>query len=216
MTALGRETFFNLKPVEQFPATPLSVYYMSSILVTALFYSGLYVGFQILKEYEQGTLLRLRTTRTLVSQFIVAKMVLITVLLTIAAAAALTVIKEKPAEMGDIMLCFSMAMLCVSFAVLLSALFRTSQRFILAGNLILFFFTILGGGIIPIQYLPQDMLQISKFTPDYYMLKEIISAYHGQAVNTVSYRLVFALLAIGMAGIAILIFGQRRVNHCEV
>lgn len=210
LTALGREDFFAFKPVEKFPAVSIPVYYLSSILVTAFLYFGLYAGFQVLKELELGTFLRLQTTRTNIFRFIAAKMALPVILLTAVMIAALSLITGKLINLQGWILAYTMSMLCVSFTVFLCALLPTKQRYILAGNLLIFFFTVLGGGIIPVQYLPQNMIRISEFTPNYYMLKEIALIINERTINGSVVSAMF-LISLTIAGFAILIFRRRRV-----
>ncbi|MDD3173628.1 MAG: ABC transporter permease [Herbinix sp.] len=216
LTALGRETFFSFQPVEQFPSTTLVIYYISSILVMALLYSGLYVGFRILKELEQGTFTRLRTTKTPMYQFVTAKMVLFVILLTLVAAVGISIIEGEPVNGKGILFCLAIALICVCQAALLSALLYNNQRFVLAGNLMIFFFAVLGGGIIPIQYLPQDIMLIAKFTPNYYILKELIYLLNGQYRDIYILSAVLILLSASFAGAAVIIFERRRVVYDEV
>ncbi|HWT26835.1 MAG TPA: ABC transporter permease, partial [Mobilitalea sp.] len=87
-TALGKESFFSYQPVDKFPATTVLQYYIISALFITLLYSGLYVGFSILKEAELGTAARIRTTQTSIFKLISVKMFIMCILLT--ALASLT------------------------------------------------------------------------------------------------------------------------------
>lgn len=216
LTALGRESFFSFEPMEQFPATKLMTYYISTILVTALLYSGLYVGFQMLKELEQGTLIRLRTTKTLIYHLILAKMVLFILILSVTLITAVSIILGKLLPLYGILMCISIVMFSVCLAVFLSSIFRTNQRYVLAGNILVFLCTVLGGGIIPIQYLPQDMVMISKFTPYFYMLREIIYLQKGQYTDCGRFIFLFVLFSIIMTGVTAFLYGRRSVIYAEV
>jgi len=215
LTALGKESFFSYQPVEQFPTTTLVKYYICSLLVLILLYSGLYTGFQILREMKQGTFTRLRTTKTPLHQFLTAKMALLIMLFTIFTGISLSVIGEKLVVMEGILFSLAISMFCISQAVFISALFNTTQRFVLVGNLMIFYFTIIGGGIIPIQFLPQNMVFLSKITPNYYMLKGMIDLNLGQFQVVNQITIGFLLFSCFLYGIALLLFTQRSVIYDE-
>jgi ABC-2 type transport system permease protein len=215
-TALGKEAFFTFKPVSQFPVTTLPVYYIGSILVMALLYSGLYAGFQLLREMKQGTFMRLRTTGTPLLLFLTAKMAIVIIFLTAALLGAVTILCQGPLSPGGILFCLAVTMFCVSMAVLLSALFPATQRFVLAGNLLIFYFTVLGGGIIPIQFLPQDLLLLSKATPYFYILKGILDINQGMYWKLGGVTAGFLLIAAAFLGASVFLLMKRRVIYDEV
>jgi ABC-2 type transport system permease protein len=179
-TALGKEEFFNLEPVEKFPSTKVSEYYLMAILTMAVLYAGLYAGFGILKEIRQGTFIRLKTTRTSVLSYLTAKIFLLTAVFTVVSAVSLRLIFDRKISAGVIALSLAISLFSTLAAAFLSAFFKTVQRFILIGNLLIFYFIIVGGGIIPIQFLPEDIIRLAKITPVYYMIKGMILQLQGQ------------------------------------
>lgn len=215
-TALGKEAFFTFKPVNQFPVTTLVVYYISSLLVMALLYSGLYAGFQLLREMKQGTFTRLQTTKTSLFQFLTAKLTIVIIFFTTAVLAAVTILCRRQLSASGILFCLAITMFCVSIAAFLSSLFRTTQRFVLAGNLLIFYFTILGGGIIPIQFLPQDMLVLSKATPYYYIMKGILDINQGMYWKISGITIGFLLTSALLLALSLFLLMKRRVNYDEV
>jgi ABC-2 type transport system permease protein len=215
-TTLGKEAFFSYQPISRFPTTTLLEYYISSVLVMALLYFGLFTGFQILTERKQGTFARLRTTKTSLHRFLVAKIFLIIIILTISFAIALSLIGGKPANVSSGLFCIAVSMFSVCLALALSAIFNTIQRFVLIGNLLIFYFTVLGGGIIPVQFLPQDMLLLSRMTPYYYMMKGIFNVTSGQLSDINQITIGLILLSILLYGIAVLLFEKRSVAYEEV
>ncbi len=214
-TTLGKEEFFSFEPLDQYPTTTLILYYVISLLIMALLYSGLYIGFQILREMKQGTFTRLRTTRTPLYQFLIAKMVILITILTITTVIALSII-SKPITIMQVLFSLSIVMFSICLSVLLSSLFNTTQRFVLAGNLLFFCFIVIGGGIIPMQFLPQSMVNLAKITPNYYMLKGILYMNQGQTDKIGFIMASFIGISIGMISIALILFGRRSVNYDEV
>jgi len=85
------------------------------------------------------------------------------------------------------------------------------KRFILAGNLLVFYFTVIGGGIIPIQFLPQDIIALSKATPNYYMMKGMLLIDRGQRYEAVPIITGFIILAAIMCVISVILFQKRRI-----
>ncbi len=215
-TALGKEKFFSYISVATFPKTRISEYYMISILVMTLMYLGLYAGFRLLREIRQGTLLRLKTTRMPVYQFLTAKILILSALLSILSVLTISIIRGSRPTAEVVLFGIATALFCVTMPVLLSAFFETTQRFILVGNLLIFYFAVIGGGIIPIMFLPQDILQLSKITPYYYIMEGIIRMNQGQMEPGVKIGLTLLLGAGIFYAVALLLFGRRRGSYEEV
>lgn len=215
-TALGKEAFFSFHPESKFPMTTIPFYYIGSILVMGILYFSLHVGLQVLQEMKQGTYTRLRTTDTPLYQFLLAKMFVIIVILSVVVAAAVYILCRRPLRADGLFFCLTAAMFGICQAVFLSALFRSTGKFILACNLLIFYFTVIGGGIIPIQFLPQDLLLLSKVTPYYYFLKGIIQINQGQYREVDQASTVFLLISIGLLTATVFLLRKRSVIIDEV
>jgi ABC-type polysaccharide/polyol phosphate export permease len=79
----------------------------------------------------------------------------------------------------------------------------------------MFYFAVIGGGIIPIMFLPQDIVQLSKITPNYYMMEGIIRLNQGQPEHAL--KISMALLAGSVLFFVgtLLFFSRRRVSYEE-
>lgn len=214
-TALGKETFFTFRPVEKFPVTSISDYYIISILAFALLYAGLYVGFRILREIKQGTFTRLRTTRLPMYQFLSAKMLLLIGILSVAVTIAVKMIGDNRVSADKILFSLSVSLFSVTAATLLCAFFHTTQRYILIGNLLVFYCSIVGGGIIPIQFLPEGIIRLSKITPFYYIIKGIIYLKQGQSILANNITMGFIVVSALMFGASVILFYRRSVTYEE-
>ncbi|MBH1939687.1 ABC transporter permease [Mobilitalea sibirica] len=212
-TALGKEAFFSFKTVDTFPATTLSEYYLISVLVMFLLYSGLYGGFQLINEITMGTFARMKTTRLPMYQFLTAKILLLTITLTAIAVLSICFIRNSSYSLAIGLTGFAMSLFSVTFAILLSAFFDTTQRYILVGNLVIFYCIVIGGGIIPIQFLPQDILQLAKMTPNYHMVEGIIRLGQGQLSHTYLIIAVLFLIAALNFTLTLLFYSKRRVAY---
>jgi ABC-type uncharacterized transport system permease subunit len=74
---------------------------------------------------------------------------------------------------------------------------------------------VLGGGIIPIPFLPQNILTLSKVTPNYYMIQGIIHFINGQGDKLNKMIGSFILLSVFLYGIAVFLIRRRSKNDDE-
>ncbi|HKL79761.1 MAG TPA: ABC transporter permease [Mobilitalea sp.] len=214
-TALGKEAFFDYKEIDTFPPTKVSEYYVISVLVMMLMYAGLYAGFRVLREIRQGTFARIKTTQLPIYQFLTAKILFLSTVLAAFTILAICIIKGSIPTGVIVLYSCCIALFCVTLSMLLSAFFETTQRFVLVGNLLIFYFIVIGGGIVPIMFLPQNILRLSKITPNYYIMEGIIRLNKDQL--NIPIRNSITLLVISglfMAG-TILFFQRRRVSYEE-
>ena len=104
------------------------------------------------------------------------------------------------------------------FSFFLSGFFKSGQQYITAFYLIIFFLTVLGGGIIPFLYLPESMTKIAEKTPLYWIVKQMNSLILGE-VPIEFWNIVKVLLAgiilFWFAGI-VLQKGKGRKNYEEL
>ncbi|WMJ87906.1 ABC transporter permease [Anaerocolumna sp. MB42-C2] len=181
-TALGKDKFFAFKEVNEFPVSSLATYYGFALLTILLNFIGLYVGFLISKEKRSGILKRLFTVGITVPSYLLEKILFSAGIIFILISAfymipALLVNKGISAIMELFIL--SAVLFSVCFAVFLSGLFYDLRKFMLAGNYINFLFAIMGGGIIPILYMPGFMVKFSSLTPNYWMVRAMLSIQKG-------------------------------------
>ena len=176
-TALGKEKFFEFEETGDYPSTTILNYYIYALLSMVIVYSGLYVGFQIMKEKMQGTLRRLHTVGMPIAGILLEKIIFSTAVIFL----PIYMIYLIPGlfngdtidiKVGIVYLCT--ILFCVSFAILLSGVFYKIQNYMIVGNSLGFLFSIVGGGIIPITYLPTELIEIAKFTPNYWFIKVML------------------------------------------
>ncbi|MDF2538212.1 MAG: hypothetical protein K0S76_1233 [Herbinix sp.] len=214
-TALGKESFFRFKPVAKFPTTTVAEYYIISIIVMTLMYAGIYAGFRILREMKQGTFARLKTTKLPLFQFLTAKLLLMIMVYTIAIAVSIHILGKNIDTGLNLLYSFTLSCFSAVMATFLCALLQSTLRYSLAANLFVFYCIVMGGGIIPIQFLPEDIIRLSKITPIYYMIKGIILLKQGQ--TTPVYSIVAGLLitSVILFVVAAACFYRRSVVNEE-
>jgi len=195
-TALGKENFFLFQENSDFPSTTILNYYIYAIISMAFVYSGLYVGFLMMKERKQGTLKRLHTIgipigRILFEKTIFSSAVIFTIIYMTYLIPTLFKGDTINIKMGIVYLCA--VLFCVSLAILLSGVFRKIQNYMIVGNFLGFIFCIIGGGIIPIMYMPTELVDLAKYTPNYWFIKVMLSV-QKQIINGLFLKIVLGLL----------------------
>jgi ABC-2 type transport system permease protein len=213
LTAVGREAFFSFTPLAKFPTASVVSYYWISVLVMIFLYAGLYVGFQILGEIRLGTLMRLKTTDTGIFGLLLGKMLLTAAILTVLVTLTGQALCQSMLNLQMCLFGFSVSMFCVTFAAFLGSLFHTPQRFLLAGNLLIFFWMIMGGGIIPIQFLPENIIRIARLTPNYYMMRGFFLLKQGAETKATAITGVFLAVSLLLFGVAGFLLSRRSVTY---
>ncbi len=214
LTALGKEKFFSFRAIGTFPSTSLANYYITSIFIMLSLYFGLYAGYELRKEMGQGTLIRLRTTKLSVYRYVLGKNIAMAILPAILLGGAITFLTGK-IHLINFVFAICIAMFSIAMAVCLCGILRTTQSFILTGNVLIFLLTLIGGGIIPIQFLPQDMLLLTKFTPYYYLMKGILNINYNKFYDSFLWATGILLIALLMSHIGIYLLKRRSVIQDE-
>lgn len=211
-TALSKEKFFRYQEKSDFPAANLFTYYYFGLFSILLNFSGLYAGFQIMKEKRAGILKRLYTAGTPVYAPVCEK-ILFTVGFLFVFFSLANLISNL--YFGNrLSLLFEMAIFAASFfsvcfSVFLSGLFYRVRDFMIAGNFLNFLFGTIGGGIIPIMFLPKELLKLSALTPNYWLIRVLLSINK----NTERYfagRYIFFMLAAGIILLLLSVYLYKR------
>jgi ABC-2 type transport system permease protein len=195
-TALGKEKFFKYSEISGFPHTNLLTYYILSLITMIIIYTSLHVGFQILKEKRNGIFKRMHTIGIPTTVILFEKIVVSVFTLTIPLIVMLTISAVIIKEINLLKLfafIFCGVIVCLTFFITFSGIFYRIQNYMMAGNLISFFWCIIGGGIIPIMFLPGNLVKLSKFTPNYWFMKIMLQIYNG-ILDDSYYKFIIGLL----------------------
>ena len=52
--------------------------------------------------------------------------------------------------------------------------FKSEGGYIIFSNMLILLLTIVGGGIIPVMYLPEAIARVARFTPNYWFIKMLL------------------------------------------
>lgn len=213
-TALGKEAFFRLQEIDKFPSANVWEYYAISLAIMLLLYLGVYAGVHYRKEIQQGTLKRLLLTKLSYFQFMLGKTFFIFLVMFLIYMGAIFVL-DYPIHIVTILLGISLCFISVALSIALSVVCNSIHQYLLVANLSLFYCLIIGGGIIPLHFLPQDFIQLSKFTPNYYMLKGILLLKQPQRVTELNQIIVGHFIIASFLWILMVLVINRRSVKCH-
>jgi ABC-type multidrug transport system permease subunit len=127
--------------------------------------------------------------------------------------AALFFYQTNPRALPMIMLVlFATVFMVNAFSFLLALIFNNLERFTVVGNLLVFLMAAVGGGLIPILYLPDHVYYLAWLTPHYWGIDGVVSAIGGnykQAFFDVGLLFVYSFI-LAMAAILV---SLRRWRH---
>ena len=176
-TALGKDEFYEQVELERIRGVSLVNYYVSAGIVLAVMFCGLLAGMSFLRERLSLAGERLRTmgvgnARQFISKLAAYWLVcgtVITVLIT-----GLTLGGRMSLTAGSVF--FALLGLLVSCALFMGiACFTDSVgSYSIFANMMILLLTIVGGGIIPIMYLPEAIVRIARFTPNYWFIRTML------------------------------------------
>ena len=176
-TALGKDEIFKRNETERVKGVELANYYVYSLLMLVILYTGMLAGLGFLAERKSLASARLAAIgkgypvqyfSKLVAYLIVCWPVITAMLLTVNASGRMHF------DLRAILL--SLTGLAISCAVFMAAsLLPLSQGgYITLANMLILLLTIVGGGIIPIMYLPDAMARLAVFTPTYRFIRAML------------------------------------------
>lgn len=216
-TALGKADFFEVIELDDVKAVPLVTYYSFEIIFLFISYLALLAGMDLLRERRQGLLMRLISTGTKVELVVTQKLLLYTSL--IGSLLGLLYLILGVRGISIYLGVFAFIILYFAFAsmvfMLLSSFFTKLPTFLLISNVLILFGAVLGGGMIPIEYLPNSMITIAKATMNYWFQRSSTLLFSGHEKLSVT-LVIFVLLCI-VLGIFIcsLLISRKEGMHRE-
>lgn len=218
-TALGKAKFFDYLEISEFPAASLFTYYNFALLSIILNFTGLYAGFLMLQEKRTGILKRLYTTGTGVFTVLCEKILFaVGVVFLLCSCAYLLpgIINGSKISFGFPLTLFCASLFNICLSVFLSSLFYKTRDYIIAGNFLCFLLSILGGGIIPIMYLPEAMVKLSVFTPNYWLIRVMLSLWQETGRELVNrYLLIIIAGSILLFILSAFLYKREEVYYEE-
>lgn len=176
-TALGKDSFFERKEIERFEGISLVNYYVYSALILIILYGGLLAGLSYMRERLGQADRRLKSVGVSSAKIFLSKYFSFSIcygVLMLAGVIVITTLGELELPLKAVF--FMAAGILVSNAVfmLLSTRFTSVSGYMVLCNMLILLTTIAGGGIIPIMYMPEAMVQVAHFTPTYWFIRLVI------------------------------------------
>ncbi|MGH4118692.1 ABC transporter permease [Clostridium sp.] len=220
-TALGRSRFFTYEPHNDIPSTTSVEYYIIAIAVLLLMYMGIVLGNLLIKDRNSMVIKRLLITPATSFEVILSKWIAYStycvVLLMIFIAPIFIFYKL---DIGDIMknlfvfIIISVGFI-ISFYIMLATFFRSEESYILMTNIYVFVSAIIGGSFIPLTMMPEKIRNISKLTPNYWIIKGemyIINLYSLNDIKFIIGGMLLLTLCMLMTSMHMLKRGKRKIQ----
>lgn len=216
-TALGKADFFEVVELEEVKAVPVETYYAFEILFLFLSFLALLAGMDLLRERRQGLLMRLISTGTKLGLVTTQKLLLYTSLIGSLLGFLYLILSIRGVNIYYgvfvfILLYFALA--SVSF-MLLSSFFTKLPTFLLVSNVLILFGAVLGGGLIPREFLPNSMIVIAKATINYWFLRSstlLFSEHQKLSITLVIFLILCIILGVMLCS---LLISRKEGMHRE-
>lgn len=197
--ALSKSLFFEMKAVDEFKPVGMVRYYCHEAVFLLLVYIGMLSGIAVISEHSSGMINRIRVTGLSTEGYMFEKAVIFSVPMALISMALSYIIHCFGYSHYNLMLILYYLILSFfisSFFVFAASLFKAMANYILFSNMFIILGAVIGGGMIPLQYMPQSMLKFSGLSLNYWFMKTV---YNTEKVNlakneNVPYFLMLALL----------------------
>lgn len=208
-TVLDKDSFFNRVKLYDMVNIPINNYYGYELIFLLIVYISMAYGIRIMKERQAGIILRITSTGMNTIWYIAGKLLFMQVVFIISFAIAFFIkfYNTKLFDYKGCLLCIFTALVCLAVFTTLSIMFNTMKSYLLASNMFIIFSVILGGGIIPVLYLPETMADIAKYMPNY---RFITLMYEISDSALYSYIICCCLITITLAFICRYVYERKE------
>lgn len=180
MTSVGRDDFFNFNEIVNIPSTTSVNYYFIAIIIMFLMYMSIFTAIDLLREKEQMCFKRLRLTKLSIFEYLISKLLssavyifmIVSIWFLIISLATNLVIHNNLIYV--VLYIIGCILFAVSFAIFISSLLKRDESVILISNIFIFINAIIGGSVIPLNYMPDVLRSIARITPNYWMIKGML------------------------------------------
>lgn len=165
--AMGKENYFDYKVINVRKISLIEHYIYIFVFIIIIYY-GIYVGVQIKKEQAKGVLKLYRVSKGNVLSFVMSKILVNSVFLLIVISIPIYIISYKIGQgynMEIMLYTLINVVMYMAMAIMMSFLISNKNAYVLVTNGIAIILLIVGGGIIPENYMPANMAQIVKYMP---------------------------------------------------
>lgn len=176
-TALGKDAFFNFDYEERFTGVSLVNYYVYSAIVLAVMYIGMLAGLSSLRERLSNVSIRLKAAGIPFAKQAVSKTMAYTIVyggLVLLVMLTVNIFAEFSFPARSIVLSIVAIFAAAVVFSVIGRMCKSTSSYIIAANMIILLLTIVGGGIIPVMYLPEAIAKLARFTPNYWFIRVLL------------------------------------------
>lgn len=213
-TALGKHDFFDLKPIMDYKSIPLLEYYGYGIIALLFLYAAIYGGYRLLMERKSQVFYRLKVTGIPVWKLVASKIISTTCfILLLGIPVAMFLSKGSIVVFGQLITFFIGFILCiVSIFLMVSTFFKNSTQYVMFSNILIFFWIVLGGGIIPTKFLPESLILISSYMPGYQFICKVYDLIH-QGMAGEFPTLAYYVVGLVFLGISVISLKKKELSY---
>jgi len=210
MTMINREQMYEYHPLVDIPSSTSGDYYFIAISIMFIFLISLFLGVSLIEEVNSSSFRRLMTTRINLKVYLLAKVTAMT-LFTLVTFLIWTGIYSIATRKGFIFIQTSLIttilltiIVASIISLLLAGLIHSESNMVLFAGVFVFLNGILGGSIIPVQYMPEGLRGVSEWTPNFLIIRSVLFRLSG-----ISYPgnlwLMIGLLVVSLIGFLVMV-----------
>ena len=202
-TVLGKEQFFEYEYVEAYATVDMRNSILFAVVCMVISFGALFAGVDLLKEKEYGVINRYKTGGGSITKLVSVKLIFYaTVMYSLILIPNIigSMVKKESLDPSMMLLFFLIVAFSLSSSIFLAVLSGKIRTYVLVGNMFCICTYLVGGGIIPATYLPENMLSISKFMPAYNFIQMLIKVSCDMPLaNYTTTIAIFTALTVGFA-----------------
>lgn len=174
ITALGRKDFFQQQVEKNLSSTPLTEYYSYVLVGMLLLYMGLIPGLRLLKEKKSQVFDRGRAAGISIWAYIGSKLLVYGILSILSGMLLFGGISGKTGlNFTAVRFLVLMGMSGISLLLGMLPVFwvKNERAYMIGINMFYVIIAAVGGALIPVMYLPESFLMLSRLTPIYWFVR---------------------------------------------
>ncbi len=210
--AMGKENYFDYKVIN-IRKISLVEHYIYILIFIMIIYYGIYVGIQIKKEQSKGVLKLYRVSKGNPLSFVISKIVVNSVFLLILISIPICIISNNWGQGYNVEIMIYTVIniiMYMAIAIMMALLIVNKNAYVLVTNGIAIILLVIGGGIIPENYMPANMVQLVKYMPTSLFEKDFNNVILG--LGSVKY-LSLVVLCVVCVAISSIVFGKGREDE---
>lgn len=165
--AFEKNSYMDFEPIEEQKSYTVASMLIYAAVSIVILYGSLFIGIEILKEKSLWVLNRYLISSSSTLKYITVKVLFYTLaiyILVFIPTTVATVLSKSKMNWSLLLLYLIFIFTSICMSTLLSFLTGEINLYALVSNMLYITSTILGGGIIPLMYLPENLTKLSKYT----------------------------------------------------